>query len=60
MEEVGAVIDAGLFGGRAAEDFGFPGVAGGVSLGMWRKGRGKLQMGVEVDDADGAVFAGGC
>ena len=37
--EVGAVVDAGLFGGGAAEDFGSPGV----------------QVGVEVDDCDWAV-----
>ena len=29
VEEVGAVVYAGLFGGCAAEDFGAPGIAGG-------------------------------
>lgn len=37
--EVGAVVDGGLFGGGAAEDFGAPGV----------------EVRVEVDDADGPV-----
>jgi hypothetical protein len=32
VEEVGAVVDAGLFAGGAAEDLGAPGVA--VFLGM--------------------------
>ena len=43
MEEIGAVVDAGLFTGRAAKHFGLPGV----------------QVGVEVDDGDGAVFTAG-
>ena len=41
MVEVGAVVDGGLVGGGAAEDFGAPGV----------------KVGVEVDDGDGAVGA---
>lgn len=40
--EVCAVVDCGLFAGGAAEDFGTPGV----------------QVGVEVEDCDGAVGAG--
>ena len=39
MVEICAVVDGGLFGGCATEDFGAPGV----------------EVGVEVDDADGAV-----
>lgn len=35
VEEVGAVVDAGLFAGRAAEDFGAPGVTGlGLLVGL--------------------------
>jgi len=41
VEEVGAVVYAGLLGGRAAEDFGAPGI----------------EMAVKVDDGDGAVFS---
>jgi hypothetical protein len=41
MEEVGAVVDAGLFAWGTAEDFGLPGV----------------EMRVEMNDAYGAVFA---
>lgn len=41
VPEVGAVIDTGLFGGGTAEDFWFPGI----------------EVGVEVDDGDGTVFA---
>lgn len=37
--EICAVVYAGLVGGGAAEDFGFPGV----------------EVGVEMDDADGTV-----
>jgi hypothetical protein len=39
--EVGAVVDGGLLGRRATEDLGLPGV----------------EVGVEMDDADGAVGA---
>lgn len=67
VEEVGAVVDAGLFAGGAAEDFGTPGVAGwgvGLLVGLW-DGRGVMelevgyyvQMAVKVDDGYGAVFA---
>lgn len=40
MEEVSAVVDAGLFTRSTAEDLGLPGV----------------EMGVEVNDAHGPVF----
>jgi hypothetical protein len=41
VKEVCSVVDAGLLGGRTAEDFGLPGV----------------EMGVKVDDTDGAILA---
>jgi hypothetical protein len=58
VEEVGAVVDAGLLGGRTAEYLWLPGVAiYFVSL-VWVCMRGKsLQMAVEVDDAHRAVLA---
>lgn len=61
VEEVGAVVYAGLLGGRAAEDFGAPGIAGGGVSGSFEGGKtrvdGGLQMAVKVDDGDGAVFS---
>ena len=49
VEEVRAVVDGGLLRGRAAEDFGLPGIAGGgrkegVS---WEFGKGE-ERGVEI------------
>lgn len=54
VEEVRAVVDGGLLRGRAAEDFGLPGIAGGgrkegVS---WEFGNGDLGM--------KGGFTGGC
>lgn len=43
VEEICAVVYGGLLGGGTAEDFGLPGV----------------EVGVEVDYGDGAIFAGG-
>jgi len=40
--EICAVVDGSLFGGRAAKDFGSPGV----------------EVGIKVDDTDGAVGLG--
>ncbi len=68
--EVGAVVDAGLLGGRAAEDFRLPCVAVvglsnlarllhtacGDNCEWGLKGR-NLQVAVEMNHADGAVGA---
>ena len=58
--EVRAVVDGGLFRGRAAEDFGSPGVAVDLEDEQEREEERmgwveNVQVGVKVDDADGTV-----
>ena len=49
VEKVRAVVDGGLLRGRAAEDFGLPGVAGGRGEGgvSWEFEKGE-ERGVEI------------
>jgi hypothetical protein len=57
VEEIGAVVDAGLFAGRATEDLRLPGVTvQGSEVGSANSKADDLQMAVEVDDAYGTVF----
>ena len=66
VEKVRAVVDGGLLRGRAAEDFGLPGVAGGgekegVSWEFgelrFRNEKRGLQVAVKVDHAHGTIFS---
>lgn len=60
VEEIGAVVDRGLFAWGSTKDFGAPSIPASkgqrpIFYGMGARDRGFLQMAVKVNDTNGSI-----